>query len=94
MLGRSDKVIQRSKQKNRDLSRIIRTRKSNRINKRSTRSVLGINLKQTNMYTSETITRPDGTKYVQCARINQEPQTWTKDQELTARAIEEFGTSA
>ena len=46
------------------------------------------------MYKSETITRPDGTKYVQCTRINQEPQTWTQDQELTARAIEEFGSSS
>ena len=46
------------------------------------------------MYTSETITRPDGTKYVQCTRIEQEPQTWSKDQERTARAIEAFGTSA
>jgi len=46
------------------------------------------------MYTSETITRPDGTKYVQCTRIEQEPQAWSKDQEQTARAIEAFGTSA
>ena len=46
------------------------------------------------MYKSETITRPDGSKYVQCTRINQEPQTWTQDQELTARAIESFGTSS
>jgi hypothetical protein len=46
------------------------------------------------MYKSETITRPDGTKYVQCTWINQEPQTWSRDQEQTARAIEAFGTSA
>lgn len=46
------------------------------------------------MYRSEIRTRPDGTKYVQCTRINQEPQTWTEDQERMARAIEAFGTSA
>ena len=47
-----------------------------------------------NQYTSETITRPDGTKYVQCTRINQEPQIMTQDQERIARAIAAFGTSA
>ena len=46
------------------------------------------------MYKSETITRPDGTKYVQCTRINQEAQAWTQAQEQTARAIEAFGTSS
>ena len=46
------------------------------------------------MYTSETITRVDGTKYVQCTRINQNEQLWSEDQERTGRAIEAFGTSA
>ena len=52
------------------------------------------------MYTSETITRPDGTKYVQCTRIPPtDLEAWQElvrllDQEQTARAIEEFGTSA
>ncbi len=56
------------------------------------------------MYKSETITRPDGTKYVQCTRL---PKTELQRlhqyhcdrklkqmQEQTARAIEAFGTSA
>ena len=52
------------------------------------------------MYKSETITRPDGTKYVQCTRLPKaEHETWLElirllDQEQTARAIEEFGSSA
>jgi len=46
------------------------------------------------MYKSETITRPDGTKYVQCTYIEEYPSGWTQDQELTARAIEEFGSSS
>ena len=46
------------------------------------------------MYKSETITRPDGTKYVQCTWVTSIAQEWTDDQERTARAIEEFGTSA
>ena len=47
------------------------------------------------MYKSETITRPDGTKYVQCTWIITEKRgVWSQGQEQTARAIEEFGTSA
>ena len=52
------------------------------------------------MYTSKTITRPDGTKYVQCTRIPPtDLEAWQElvrllDQEQTAQAIEEFGTSA
>ena len=45
------------------------------------------------MYKSETITRPDGTKYIQCTRINQNEQLWSEDQERTARAIEAFAGS-
>mgnify|MGYP003647721430 FL=1 len=52
------------------------------------------------MYKSETITRADGTKYVQCTRLPKtEHEGWLElirllDQEQTARAIEEFGSSA
>ena len=46
------------------------------------------------MYKSETITRPDGTKYVQCTYIEDHPSEWSEDQERMARAIEAFGTSA
>ena len=52
------------------------------------------------MYKSETITRPDGTKYVQCTRLPEtEHEGWLKlirllDQDQTARAIEEFGSSS
>jgi len=46
------------------------------------------------MYKSELITRPDGTKYVQCTYIEEFPSEWTEDQERMARAIEAFGTSA
>ena len=46
------------------------------------------------MYKSETITRPDGTKYVQCTRVNQAEELWSEDQERMARAIEAFGTSS
>jgi hypothetical protein len=46
------------------------------------------------MYTSKTITRPDGTKYVQCTRVETKPQAWTEEQEMTARAIKEFGSSS
>ena len=46
------------------------------------------------MYKSETITRPDGTKYVQCTRTITEPRTWSRDQELMARCIKEFGSSS
>ena len=48
-----------------------------------------------NMYKSETITRTDGTKYVQCIRT--EPgniYAWSRDQEQTARCIQEFGSSS
>ena len=46
------------------------------------------------MYTSKTITRPDGSKYVQCIWETSIAQEWSDDQEHTARAIEAFGTSA
>ena len=46
------------------------------------------------MYKSETITRLDGTKYVQCTNINQFKQLWSDYQERMARAIEEFGSSS
>ncbi len=52
------------------------------------------------MYKSETITRPDGTKYVQCTRIpTTEHEAWLElirllDQEKTAHAIEEFGSKS
>ena len=46
------------------------------------------------MYKKEIITRPDGTKYVKCIRINQEDPVFTEDQLRMQRAIEEFGTSA
>ena len=45
------------------------------------------------MYKIKTITRPDGSTY-ESAFWQAEPQTWTQDQELTARAIEEFGSSS
>ena len=49
------------------------------------------------MYTSEVITRPDGSKYVKCTRIPQ-PETRSaeelKEMERMTRAIEAFGTSA
>ena len=50
--------------------------------------------KNTSMYKLKTVTRPDGTKYESAFWINPEPQTWTQEQELTARAIESFGTSS
>ncbi len=46
------------------------------------------------MYTSETITRPDGTKYVQITRIESDPVSMTEDQIRMMRAIEAFGTSS
>ena len=46
------------------------------------------------MYTSETITRADGTKYVQCTYIEEFPSEWSDDQERMARAIEAFGSSS
>lgn len=46
------------------------------------------------MYKSETITRPDGSKYVQCTRVETKPQAWTKEQEAMQRAIDQFGTSS
>jgi hypothetical protein len=46
------------------------------------------------MYKSETITRPDGTKYVKCIRINQDEITFTDEQLRMQKAIESFGTSA
>ena len=46
------------------------------------------------MYKSETITRPDVSKYVQCTRVETKPQAWTKEQEAMQRAIDQFGTSS
>jgi hypothetical protein len=46
------------------------------------------------MYKSETITRPDGTKYVQCSYIEEYPSGWSDEQESMARAIKMHGTSA
>lgn len=46
------------------------------------------------MYKKEIITRPDGTKYVNCIRINKEEVVFTEDQLRMQRAIEAFGTSA
>ena len=46
------------------------------------------------MYKLKTVTRPDGTTYESAFWINPEPQTWTKEQEMTARAIKEFGSSS
>lgn len=43
---------------------------------------------------SEVHTRPDGTKYVKCIRINQDEPVFTEDQLRMERAIEAFGTSA
>lgn len=47
-----------------------------------------------NIYISETITRADGTKYVQCTRINKAEELWSNDQERMARAIEAYGSSS
>jgi len=46
------------------------------------------------MYKSETITRPDGTKYVQCTYIEEYPSDWSDDQEIIAQCIKEFGSSS
>lgn len=56
------------------------------------------------MYISKTITRSDGSKYVEVTRSDgstyesafwqAEPQEWTKEQEQMQRAIDEFGTSS
>jgi hypothetical protein len=46
------------------------------------------------MYTSKVMTKPDGTKYVQCTYIEDHPSEWSEDQERMARAIEAFGTSS
>lgn len=45
-------------------------------------------------YIKQIITNPDGTQTVNCIRVDKADQIWTKQQELTARAIEAFGTSA
>ncbi len=45
------------------------------------------------MYTSKTITRPDGSKYVQITSTIKDQPT-TKDQDLMQRAIDQFGTSS
>jgi len=45
------------------------------------------------MYTSKTITRSDGSKYVQVTSTI-EPQPTTKEQNLLQRAIDQFGTSS
>ena len=36
------------------------------------------------MYKSETIMRPDGTKYVQCTYIEEFPSGWTDEQQAIA----------
>jgi hypothetical protein len=46
------------------------------------------------MYTSKTITRPDGSKYVQCRYIEEFPSEWSEDQDQMQRAIDQFGTSS
>ena len=46
------------------------------------------------MYKKELITRPDGTQYMKCIRVNDQPETFTEDQLRMQRMIEEFGTSA
>ncbi len=52
------------------------------------------------MYKSETITRPDGSKYVQCTRIPEtDHEAWLElirlfEQEPMQRAIDEFGSSS
>jgi hypothetical protein len=45
------------------------------------------------MYTSETITRPDGTKHVKITSTFI-PQPTTEDQDQMQRAIDQFGTSS
>jgi hypothetical protein len=45
------------------------------------------------MYTSETITRPDGSKYVQITSTI-EPQPTTEAQDQMQQAIDQFGTSS
>jgi hypothetical protein len=45
------------------------------------------------MYTSKTITRPDGSTYVQITSTIK-PQPTTEDQDLMQRAIDQFGTSS
>jgi len=45
-------------------------------------------------YIKQIVTNPDGTQTVNCIAIETTDQIWTKQQELTARAIEAFGTSA
>ena len=52
------------------------------------------NKTKTNMYTSKTITRPDGTQCLKFTRVNDQPETFTEDQLRMQRMIEEFGTSA
>ena len=52
------------------------------------------------MYKSETITRPDGSKYVQCTRIPPtDLEAWQElvrllEQEPMEKCIKEFGTSS
>ena len=45
------------------------------------------------MYTSKTITRSDGSKYVQVTSTI-EPQPTTEDQDQMQRAIDQFGSSS
>ncbi len=42
------------------------------------------------MYKKEIITRPDGTKYVKCIRINQEDIPFTDEQKGVMRWLEQY----
>ncbi len=45
------------------------------------------------MYTSKTITRSDGTKYVQCTRIPTEDQVWSDHQQMVSEWLDRTGCS-
>ena len=45
------------------------------------------------MYTSKTITRSDGTKYVQCTRIPTEDQVWSDHQQMVSELVDRTGCS-
>tara|TARA_R110000772_G_scaffold62497_1_gene140448 strand:+ start:534 stop:665 length:132 start_codon:yes stop_codon:yes gene_type:complete len=42
------------------------------------------------MYKKELITRPDGTQYVKCIRINQEEKPFTDEQKGIQRWLEQY----
>jgi hypothetical protein len=49
------------------------------------------NKTKTNMYTSKTITRPDGTQYVKCIRVNDQPSIeMTDEQKATQRWLNQY----